>query len=340
MLLSATSALGESWDLLDRLVQFLGVDWLDEMQAKPRFNTARDIGVHSVPGECNSHHGRSGAQGFHHFAATAVRQTKIADKDVECLPRAQSDGVRFGVRELHFMAPLAQEPRHQRSGGQVVLHQQNAATIRFHQRGRADAGGRSRFFDRGQFELERGALAESGAFRVKRPAVHFHERFGNRQAQPEPAKCLIDPRLGLFEGVKDFRQRLRGDSDAGIGHFDAQFLGIIVIRGPDRDQTFEGSEFHAVADEIPKDLLDPGRISIDVVMDRAQLELDLRLQQRRIGADDLSRFHEEFVRIDDLAMQVDLAIGDAGEIEKIIDQSGLEFHVAADHGNVGANLRR
>ena len=35
-----------------------------------------------------------------------------------------------------------------------------------------------------------------------------------------------------------------------------------------------------------------------------------------------------------------LAVGDAGQVEEVIDQPGLELDVAADHGNVGADFRR
>ncbi len=68
----------------------------------------------------------------------------------------------------------------------------------------------------------------------------------------------------LFEGIENPRLMFGFDSDPGVG--DLKDKPPFLVRGPNRDSPSVRSKLHRVVQQIPKDLLDPDRISRDVML--------------------------------------------------------------------------
>ena len=142
----------------------------------------------------------------------------------------------------------------------------------------------------------------------------------------------------MFKRIENPRQCLGRDADSGIDDLSAELLRLRITR-PERDPAVQGSELHGVAEKIPKHLLNSCRIAVDVMTIRTEIKFDVRLQGRAIAVNDRARLLDQLMDVDDAAMQLHFAIGDAREIEQIVDQLRLELHVSPDHGDIGANFR-
>ena len=97
-------------------------------------------------------------------------------------------------------------------------------------------------------------------------------------------------------------------------------------------------ELNGVIDEIPKHLLDANWIGPDIVIGCAPIRRHDEFLAMNVGARDLERVARDGVTINALLMQIDLAGRDAREIEKVVDQSRLELHIAADDVDVFAKF--
>ena len=130
----------------------------------------------------------------------------------------------------------------------------------------------------------------------------------------------------------------------GIDDFDAQPAGAVAgffILRADGDPAAARGELHGVPQKVPDDLLEAGRIR-----DRGRngapqnsrwMEmLFARASSRTISiARPMSEWASHGWRPD-----VELAAGDAGEIEEVIDEPGFERDIALHHPKLLPHFRR
>lgn len=202
-------------------------------------------------------------------------------------------------------------------------------------------GGWSGGGDGGQIEGEGGTLSGTGAGGADMTLVDFDEGLGDGEAQAEAAVTAGDEIASLFESIEEAIDLGGIDTDAGVLHLDQEAgLGIgEQVAGADIDAAAIGSELGGVFDEVPEHLLEPRVIGEDVVVGGVELEVELEVFGLDIGAEDIDDGADGGVDIDGLERKLELAAGDAGEIEQIIDEPGFELHVAADNLGVGERGR-
>ena len=71
-----------------------------------------------------------------------------------------------------------------------------------------------------------------------------------------------------------------------------------------------------------------------------KLDGNIELPRGEIVADDIHGVPEQIVRVGFSQMQLQFPARDAGQVEQIIDEAGLELDVAANHLQAFANFRR
>ena len=104
-----------------------------------------------------------------------------------------------------------------------------------------------------------------------------------------------------------------------------------------RDLSALRGEFHGVVDQVPEHLLKPDAISQDVIPFRLKLGRDVQLLRRDRRVCRLERVFDNFVRVAIFQFEMKLAASNPGEIEQVVNQSGLQLHVALYDLNI---LRR
>ena len=108
---------------------------------------------------------------------------------------------------------------------------------------------------------ERRALALAGALGPHRAAVQLDQLLDDRQAQPQPAVAAGRRGVGLAEPLEDVRQELGPDAHAGVDDGD---LDVRVDPLQEHlDAAPLGRELHGVGQQVPDDLLEPGRVARD-----------------------------------------------------------------------------
>ena len=156
--------------------------------------------------------------------------------------------------------------------------------------------------------------------------MQFHDRLADRQTEAEP----LATSAGLCEGVEDFFEIFRFNPNAGVADLDLQSLRLRV-KGPHRDGAAFGSEFRSVPQDIPKYLLQPRGVCEDVMIGCEKLDGNIELPRGEIVADDVHGVPEQIVRVGFSQVQLQFPARDAGQVEQIIDEAGLELDVAANH---------
>ena len=129
----------------------------------------------------------------------------------------------------------------------------------------------------------------------------------NGQSKSKATKSFIDIGIALLESVKNFRQSLGCNTYDCVDYFYVKRVDVGITRAYG-DATIQRCELHRVANQIPKDLLDPRWIAIHVVTTRVELELDLSAQGNHDALDDGNCLFEEVMCVDDPAMQLHLGV--------------------------------
>ena len=90
-------------------------------------------------------------------------------------------------------------------------------------------------------------------------------------------------------------------------------------------------EFDAVLDQVPKDLLQSSRIAFDVLRFRASRNSIRRSCSQNFLATNFISALQDLVHAHGLQAELQLAFGDPGDVEKIVDQARFEFDVAPNY---------
>ena len=133
---------------------------------------------------------------------------------------------------------------------------------------RAAGGGggrrRRRLAEDRQADDELAAVAEALAVRLDAAAVQLHQPVDEGEADAEPAVRAIQRAGGLHEKIEDARQQFRVDAHAVVAHADDDLgrLGADGTLGAERDVAAVAAVFAGVAEEVAKDLLEPGGVGV------------------------------------------------------------------------------
>src|SRR2546430_2756359 len=133
-------------------------------------------------------------------------------------------------------------------------------------------------------------------------------RLGNGETQSQAAETPRDRALTLLKSVKDFVDLFLLDPDPGVGDSDFDLLRPRVVCLYN-NATVLRCEFHTVLDQVPKNLLQTGRVALNVGLSSAKLKFCLDLLGRDVlGADFVSAL-QDFMHAHDLEAQLQLALG-------------------------------
>ncbi len=323
-------------DLVDESVELLRIDRLRQMVSETGRGASVHVGLHAVAAHRDADGTWLGAEPFHDLVTGAIGQAKVADDNVKRVAVAEVEGIRLAVGKGDPMAALFQEARHDLGGGDVIFNHQDPEVVGRFPRGRKNVIIVCGLLKSGQFQGEGGASTKTRAGRGKAAFVQGCQSIGNGEAQPKPAEHVVDGRIALFKGIENSGQRLGRDADPGIGDLETDLAGSRVVRAQS-DLTVRGSKLDRVADEVPQDLLDAGRVGVDMMFLGQHFHLDLNAGGGGVPVDDIDRLPHQVMGIDGFFLQLHFAIGDAGQVQQIVDQVGFQFHVPSDHGNISAN---
>ena len=156
-----------------------------------------------------------------------------------------------------------------------------------------------------------------------RPIMEFDDRFGDRQTQAEAPEPGISSRGTLLEWVKERRKVFRRNADPAVVNFDTQG-SVVLIEGADIDSSAFVGEFCGVLDQVPEDLLNPGRIGIGADEPGIGMDAGDNSLSREVIVHGIQRTGEHLVEIDRFGTEVDLLAGNLCDIEKIVDELGFE----------------
>ncbi|CAA9379130.1 MAG: hypothetical protein AVDCRST_MAG64-500 [uncultured Phycisphaerae bacterium] len=169
--------------------------------------------------------------------------------------------------------------------------------------------------------------------------MQVDQRLADRQPEPEPAEQPGHVPPALLERVEDPRQRLGVDPDAGVADGDGQSPAGRVGR-PDRHPPAGRRELDRVLQQVPQDLLGPGRVGPDVVPPGRQVQRQLDLLRPGVVRAPAGHVPHLLVQVDRLDVQVQLPLPDPGQVQDVVDQPGLELDVPADHRHPLPHVRR
>src|SRR5439155_5162081 len=110
------------------------------------------------------------------------------------------------------------------------------------------------------------------------------------------------------------------NSHAGIGNFNAQLVARIVSR-ENRNLAAVRRKFHRVLNQVPKDLLKPRPVGLEVEFFRGQIESKIEVFLFDLGLADLQRITQQLMSINGLEIELHLTLADTCQIEQIIDES-------------------
>ena len=180
-------------------------------------------------------------------------------------------------------------------------------------------------------------------------AVLFHDRAADREAEPEPAELPRRRHAALLEDVKDARQKVGLDADARVDYLDrkrrrahvrACLAGwyiashALVVRLDD-DRASRRGELDGVLDQVPENLLEPDRVGVDVVARGGKVDLELEPAAGEVILADLDDVIHELVCVGEFAVELQGPAADPGQVQEVVDESGFEGDVAADHLEYG-----
>lgn len=178
-------------------------------------------------------------------------------------------------------------------------------------------------------DLELAALADALAAHVDRAVVEHDEAADDRQAEAEPTLGAVDRARALDEPIEQIGEQVGRDPHAVVAH-DHDDL-VIDAFAEQRDPALAVGVLGRVGEEIRDHLTQARLVAVD---EQVGLELDLEqvpalLEDRATGLD---RLRDDVGELDRPAVELDLALRDARDVEQIVDQHDDVADLALDHG--------
>ena len=160
-------------------------------------------------------------------------------------------------------------------------------------------------------------------------AVHLDQSLHQRQADAESALGALQGTVHLREHVEDAGQHLCRNADAGVLDPDQHMVALPLGGHP--NATALVHVLGSVVQQVRQHLRQPGRVRFE--LDRLWWDRDREfvapfLDERAAGFDGAIHHRRQ---LDPLLAEFDLASGDAGHVQQVIDQPGHLVYLPVDH---------
>ena len=158
---------------------------------------------------------------------------------------------------------------------------------------------------------------------------------------PSPPNLRVIVVSPCWNGSK-MSGRISGlDADAGVGDLDDDAPIVVRVERPDGDRPALGRELDGVLDQVPEDLLEPGRVGVGPVLARRQVEHQSMSSALDLALADLDGPTDQVVAVGDAPVQRHLAPDDSASRRAGRRSAGPgEVHVLADHAQRRGQLLR
>ena len=270
-----------------------------------------------------------------------AREARHADVEQRHVRAHAGSGVKGGApikgqREL-VAAHLQQQPQALGSVAVVVGHQDAAGAVGTGNH-RMDgclrlAGGAER-----QPHLEVAALSGAGAAREHRAAVQFRQPLHQRQTDAQAAFGAAQCHLGLREHAEQRDHAVGRETDAVVRDGHHQLLAFDARA--QRNASARVGVLGGVGEQVRQQLRDAQRIRMQRGRTRRQLDrqrvalgIDHRARRLHGHVDDRAQRHVAL-------LELELALGDARDVEQVVEQVRHLAHLALDDLARPLHLRR
>ena len=161
--------------------------------------------------------------------------------------------------------------------------------------------------------------------------MQLDQTLHQRQADAQATLRAIHAGIDLREQIEHMGHLLRRNADAVVAHMD-QHIRFITL-DLDVDPAIRVSVFGGIREQVFHNLNQPVTVSIDWNGLLRQVHAQLLVLALDHGPHRLDRIEHLLAQHQTLAAQLDLALGDARDIEQVIDQSGHVPQLALAHGH-------
>ena len=183
---------------------------------------------------------------------------------------------------------------------------------------------------RGQDDLELGALAWPFTSRRHAAVVHFHQALDQRQPEAKAALGAVEGPVRLGEGLKQVRQDICTDPSPGVANPNG-CLAIPTALDRNSGGAALGRELHRVLQQVADHLNQAGPVGVNHQPGAAGPQRKLHAGSCKQVAVVLDRPADQLVEVHPLLFKPDLAARDPRDVEEIVDQTGQVRNLALDH---------
>src|SRR5262249_37822316 len=149
------------------------------------------------------------------------------------------------------------------------------------------------------------------------------------EPKPETLAPIRPVAVALPEALEDVRQRIRRDADSVVTDLELDApIGPLGER--DVDLTAPRGELDGIGEQVPRHLLEPGRIAGPPGVRRIEAGAQLPLTRLRRRAHRLHRLREDRRDLHGPHVEAELARYDARNVEQVVDELGEHRRVALD----------
>ena len=108
-------------------------------------------------------------------------------------------------------------------------------------------------------------------------------------------------------------------------------LLVGIVAGGNGNLPFLRCKLHCVINQIPKDLLQSCRIGSQMDILRGQVKPKGEMFSLDFALINFESISQQTVSVDDFEIELHLALADAGQIKKIVNEPRFQLHIAPDH---------
>ena len=155
----------------------------------------------------------------------------------------------------------------------------------------------------------------------------------DRQAEPEPAAGALQRLVALDEALEDVLEQLARNAVAVVGDREQRLAAILAQ--VDADVPRRRRELGGIGEQVADHLGQPHRIAVDPhrLVRKRDHGRNEPARERRPGL--LERAADDLAQVGRLLVQLDLAGGDARDVEQVVDQAREVPHLALDDVPLG-----
>ena len=187
---------------------------------------------------------------------------------------------------------------------------------------------RNDFRDGGQADHEGAPLAGAVAGDLHRAAVELDDASHDGEPEADAALGAREGAVGLRECFEYAVEHVGGDAHAAVGHADDGFVAVDADR--DRHAAAPRRVLDRVRHQVREDLLEALQIPVHPRLGRLRLEGKREVMLAGAGLERLERVPRHLDEVEPPPLEDDLAVGDARDVEEIVDEASEVFRLPVD----------